>query len=73
MDRLRLFIVVHSRRTKDSGHKLKYKNCFRLGTRRKKFNMKTVKHWNRLPKEAVLSPSLEVFKIQPEKALSNLV
>jgi len=65
--------VEHSRRTKDSGHKLKHKKCFRLNIRRKKFNIRTVKQWNRLPKELVLSPSLEVVKIQPEKAMSNLV
>lgn len=59
--------------TKDSQHKLKCKKCFRLGTRRKTLNIRTAKHWKRLPEEVVLSPSLEVFKIQPWKTLSNLV
>ncbi|KAK4824134.1 hypothetical protein QYF61_010757 [Mycteria americana] len=37
------------------------------------FPMKTVKHWKRLPREVVQSPSLEVFKTQLDEALSNLV
>jgi len=32
-----------------------------------------VKHWNRLPREAVVAPSLAVFKSRLDGALSNLV
>jgi len=32
-----------------------------------------VKHWHRLPREAVAAPSLAVFKARLEGALSNLV
>jgi len=35
--------------------------------------MRVVKHWNRLPREAVAAPSLEVFKARLDGALSNLV
>jgi len=35
--------------------------------------MRAVKHWNRLPREAVDVPSLEVFKARLDGALSNLV
>ena len=34
--------------------------------------MKLVKHWNRLPGEAVEAPSLETFKARLDGALSNL-
>ncbi|KAK4818442.1 hypothetical protein QYF61_013129 [Mycteria americana] len=35
--------------------------------------MRVVRHWNRLPREAVDAPSLEVFKARLDGALSNLV
>ena len=35
--------------------------------------MRVVKHWRRLPGEAVAAPSLEVFKARLDGALSNLV
>jgi len=35
--------------------------------------MRVVRHWHRLPGEAVGAPSLEVFKVRLDGALSNLV
>jgi len=35
--------------------------------------MRVVRHWNRLPKEVVDAPSLEVFQARLDVALSNLV
>ncbi|KFQ58240.1 hypothetical protein N334_01972, partial [Pelecanus crispus] len=46
---------------------------FRLDIRKKFFTMRVVRHWNRLPREAVDAPSLEVFKARGDGALSNLV
>ncbi|KFR14331.1 hypothetical protein N306_10519, partial [Opisthocomus hoazin] len=46
---------------------------FRLDMRKKFFTMRVVKHWNRLPREAVDAPSLEAFKARLDGALSNLV
>ncbi|KFV92047.1 hypothetical protein N326_12353, partial [Eurypyga helias] len=46
---------------------------FRLGIRKKFFTERVLKHWNRLPREAVDAPSLEVFKARLDEAWSNLV
>jgi len=35
--------------------------------------MRVVSHWHRLSREAVGAPSLEVFKVSLDRALSNLV
>jgi len=35
--------------------------------------MRVVRHWHRLPREAVAAPSLEVFKARLDRPLSNLV
>ncbi|KFV39922.1 hypothetical protein N328_03120, partial [Gavia stellata] len=55
-----------------SGFKLK-EGRFRLDIRRKFFTMRVVRHWNRLPREAVDAPSLEAFKARLDGALGNLV
>ncbi|KFW71408.1 hypothetical protein AS28_07329, partial [Pygoscelis adeliae] len=54
-----------------NGFKLK-EGRFRLDIRKKFFTMRAVRHWNRLPREAVDAPSLEVFKARLNGALSNL-
>ncbi|KFQ15005.1 hypothetical protein N330_11308, partial [Leptosomus discolor] len=46
---------------------------FRLDVRKKFFTLRVVRHWNKLPKEAVDAPSLEAFKTRLDGALSNLV
>ncbi|KFW61074.1 hypothetical protein AS28_09810, partial [Pygoscelis adeliae] len=46
---------------------------FRLDTRKKFFTVRVVRHWNRLPKEAVDAPSLDMFKARLDGALSNLI
>ncbi|KGL90008.1 hypothetical protein N301_04699, partial [Charadrius vociferus] len=50
-----------------NGFKLK-EGRFRLGIRKKSFTIRVVKHWPRLPREAVDAPSLEVFKARLDGA-----
>ncbi|KFV45671.1 hypothetical protein N341_00526, partial [Tyto alba] len=45
---------------------------FRLDISKKFFIMRVVRHWHRLPREAVAAPSLEGFKARLDGALSNL-
>jgi len=67
-----LFTRVCSDRTRGNGSKLK-EGRIRLDIRKKFFTMRVVKHWNRLPREAVAARSLEAFKARLDGALSNLV
>ncbi|KFW09113.1 hypothetical protein N326_02321, partial [Eurypyga helias] len=46
---------------------------FRLDIMKKFFMERVVRHWNRLPREAVDAPSLEVSKARLDEAWSNLV
>jgi len=63
---------VCSDRTRRNGCKLK-EGRFRLDIRKEFFTMRVVRHWPRLPREAVTAPSLAVFKARLDGALSNLV
>ena len=46
---------------------------FQLGIRKTVFSNGVVMHWNRLPREEVESPFLEVFKRRVDVALSFIV
>ena len=44
-----------------------------MDIRRRFFTQRVVRYWNRLPKEAVDTPSLEAFKARLDVALGSLV
>ena len=67
-----LFTRVDNGRTRGNGFKLK-EGRFRLDVRGRFFTMRGVRCWNRLLREVVDAPSVEVFKARLDEALGSLV
>ncbi|GAB0182054.1 hypothetical protein GRJ2_000670700 [Grus japonensis] len=62
-----LFTRSHMENMRGNGRK------FLLDTRGKFFTMRTISHWNNLPREVVDSPTWDTFKIQLDRVLGHLV
>ena len=65
--------MIRECRDRMRGNSFKLKEGrFRLDIEKKFFTVRVMRHWHRLPREAVAAPSLEGFKARLDGALSNL-
>jgi len=67
-----LFTRSHVVKARGNGYKLLL-GRFQLDTRRKFFTMRTISHWNNLPRKVVDSPVLDTSRIWLDRVLGHLV
>ena len=66
-----LLSVMCSDRTRGNGHRLEHRKFHK--NMKNLFTLWVTEHWDRLPREAVESPSLEIFKTPMDAFLHNLL
>ena len=71
-EKSQLFERVDNSRTRENGFKMK-EGRFKLDIRGKFFTKRAVRCWNRLPREVVDAPSLEMFKAMLDGDLGSLI
>ena len=67
-----LFSALPSHRTRDNGHILKHRK-FHKNMRENLFILRLTEYWNRLLREVVESPFLEIFQTHVDTFLCNLL
>ena len=67
-----LFSQVTGNRTKGKALRL-HQGRFRLDITKNVFTERVLMHWNRLPREVVEAPSLEVFRRHVDAELRDMV
>ena len=72
MDEARLFLVVCSNRRKSNGLELEHRK-FCTNMQKNFFTVRVTEHWNRLCREVMESPSVELVKTHLVIYLCNLL